>query len=90
MMMNNDPEHITKTAPEFMKAKKWNILYWPNQSPDLKSSFSVTEDKTEGRKTHKQAATEGGCSDGLAKHRQHPNIKIYRFIHGYVSLSTYF
>ena len=31
------------------------------------SSFSVTEDKTEGRKTLKQAAAEGGCSEGLAK-----------------------
>ncbi len=32
--------------------------------------FSVTEDKTEGRKTLKQAATQGGCSEDLAKHLQ--------------------
>ncbi len=29
--------------------------------------FPVTEDKTEDRKTHKHAATQGGCSEDLAK-----------------------
>ena len=28
----------------------------------------ITEDKTEGRKTHKQVATEGSCSKVLTKH----------------------
>ena len=37
------------------------------------SSFSVTEDKTEGRKTLKQAAAEGGCSEDLAEHLQGGN-----------------
>lgn len=32
------------------------------------SRFSVIEDKIEGRKMHKQAAVERGCSDGLVKH----------------------
>lgn len=32
------------------------------------SSFSFIKDKREGRKTHKQSPTEGGCSEGLAKH----------------------
>ena len=37
------------------------------------SYFSLTEDKTEGRKTHKQAATEDGCSKDLAKHLKEGN-----------------
>lgn len=32
------------------------------------STFSFTEDKTKDGKTHKQVASEGGCSGGLAKH----------------------
>lgn len=30
--------------------------------------FSVTEDRNKGRKTHKQAASVGGCRKGLAEH----------------------
>ncbi|CAJ0960558.1 unnamed protein product [Ranitomeya imitator] len=33
--MDNDPKHTAKTTQEFMSAKKWNILQWPSQSPDL-------------------------------------------------------
>ncbi len=33
--------------------------------------ISLAEDKTKGRKTHKQTTTEVSCSKGLAKHRSH-------------------
>ena len=33
--MNNDPKHTTKATQELLKAKKWNVLKWPSQSPDL-------------------------------------------------------
>lgn len=36
--------------------------------PAIDHTFQLTEDKTEGRKTHKQAAIEGGCYEGQAKH----------------------
>ena len=35
---------------------------------DPQACFSLPEDKTEDRKTHKQAATEGSCSKILEKH----------------------
>lgn len=34
------------------------------------STLSVTADKSEGRKSQKQEATEGGCGGGLASHLQ--------------------
>uniref|UniRef100_A0A8C4XER6 Intraflagellar transport protein 122 homolog n=1 Tax=Erpetoichthys calabaricus TaxID=27687 RepID=A0A8C4XER6_ERPCA len=33
--MGNDPKHTAKVTQEFIKAKKWKILEWPSQSPDL-------------------------------------------------------
>ena len=35
IQMDNDPKHTAKATQEFIKAKKWNILEWPSQSPDL-------------------------------------------------------
>ena len=35
MQMDNDPKHTVKATQDFIKAKKWNILEWPSQSPDL-------------------------------------------------------
>ena len=32
--MDNDPKHTVKATKEFFKAKKWNVLQWPSQSPD--------------------------------------------------------
>lgn len=60
--MNTDPKHTTK---EFLKAKKWNDLKWQSQSRDLQHNrvcFSLPEDKTEGRTTHKQAVAKVSCS----------------------------
>uniref|UniRef100_A0A3P9K2C3 Transposase Tc1-like domain-containing protein n=1 Tax=Oryzias latipes TaxID=8090 RepID=A0A3P9K2C3_ORYLA len=35
IQMDNDPKHTAKATQEFIKAKKWNFLEWPSQSPDL-------------------------------------------------------
>ncbi len=35
VQMDNDPKHTAKTIQEFLKVKKWNILQWPSQSPDV-------------------------------------------------------
>ena len=32
-----------------------------------RAGFSLAEDKTEGRRTHKPAVTEGSCNKGLEK-----------------------
>lgn len=33
--MDIDQTRTAKAIQEFLKAKKWDILQWPNQSPDL-------------------------------------------------------
>jgi len=33
--MDNDPKQTTKATKELFTAKKWNVLQWPSQSPDL-------------------------------------------------------
>ncbi len=50
-------------------------------SQSNRACFSVTEDKTEGRKTYKQAATQDGCSEDLAKHLQGGNSE-FGDVHG--------
>ena len=45
------------------------------------SCFSLTEDKSEGRMTHKQAATEDGCSKDLANHLKGGN-SAFGDVHG--------
>ena len=35
VQMANDPKHSAKATQVFFKAKKWNILQWSCQSPDL-------------------------------------------------------
>jgi hypothetical protein len=35
VQMDNDPKHTVKATQCFFKAKKWNVLQWPSQSPDL-------------------------------------------------------
>ena len=35
IQMDNDPKHTAKASQQFYKAKKWKILQWPSQSPDL-------------------------------------------------------
>ncbi len=35
VQIDDDPKHTAKATQEFLKLKKWNILQWPSQSPDL-------------------------------------------------------
>ncbi len=35
VQMDDDPKHTAKATQEFLKEKKWIILQWPSQSPDL-------------------------------------------------------
>ncbi len=65
--------------------------------------ISLAEDKTKGRKTHKQTTTEVSCSKGQAKHHKgvpdlrqslpakfsQQNIKNEHFIYDYIYLSNY-
>ena len=30
-----DPKHTANTTKEFIRGKKWKVLDWPSQSPDL-------------------------------------------------------
>ena len=32
---DNNPKHIAKTTPEWLRGKSLNVLEWPSQSPDL-------------------------------------------------------
>ncbi|CAJ0941103.1 unnamed protein product, partial [Ranitomeya imitator] len=58
MKMDNDPKHKAKATQEFIKAKKWNILEWPSQSPDLnpiEHAFHLLKTKLQTeRPTNKQ------------------------------------
>lgn len=35
MQQDNDPKHTARATKGFLMAKKWKILDWPSQSPDL-------------------------------------------------------
>ncbi|KAG2468420.1 TCB1 transposase, partial [Polypterus senegalus] len=58
IQMDNDPTHIAKATQEFIKAKKWKILEWPSQSPDLNTidhAFHLLKTKLQTeRPTNKQ------------------------------------
>lgn len=73
--MDSDPKLPAKPTQEFLKEKKW-----PSQSRDL---FSVTEDKTESRKSHKQAASEG------RRGRRGRGNTGFIDVHGFQTLSNY-
>ena len=35
MQQDNDPKHTANTTKDFIRDKRWKVLDWPNQSPDL-------------------------------------------------------
>ena len=37
MQHDNDPKHSSKSTKEWLKRKKWRVLEWPSQTPDLNS-----------------------------------------------------
>lgn len=32
---DNDPKHTSNSTKDWLKTKKWRVLEWPSQSPDL-------------------------------------------------------
>ena len=52
VQMDNDPKHTAKATKEIFKAKKWNVLQWPSQSPDLnpiERAFHLLKTKLKGK-----------------------------------------
>lgn len=52
--MDSDPKHTAKATQEFFKTKKWNILQWTSQSPDLnpiEHAFHVLKTKFKAERT---------------------------------------
>ena len=73
VQMDNDPKHTAKATKEFFKAKKWNILQWPSQSPDLnpiEHAFHLLKTKLKGKMPQEQTGTEDSRSRGLGEHHQ--------------------
>lgn len=64
--MDDDPKHTAEITQEFMKAKKWDVLQEPSQSPDLSTTelYSYWSSNWMQR-NHKQAATEFGLREHL-------------------------
>ncbi len=72
VQINDDPKHTAKATQEFLKVRsgvfcngRVNLLI----STRL-SCISLAEDKTKGRKTHKQTTTEVSCSKALEEHQK--------------------
>ncbi len=58
VQMDNDSKHTAKATQDFLNAKKWNIIQWPSQSPDLnpiEHAFQLLKTRLkEERPTNKQ------------------------------------
>ena len=78
IQMDNDPKHTAKATQEFFKAKKWNILQWPSQSPDLNPighAFHLLKTKLKAeRPTNKQQLKTAAARPGKASQRRKPSI----------------
>ena len=73
VQMDNDPKHTAKATKQFFKAKKWNVMQWPSQSPDLNPielAFHLLKTKLKGKCPKNKQELKTVCSGGLAEHHQ--------------------
>ena len=73
VQMDNDPKHTANATKEFFKSKKWNVMQWPSQSPDLNSfehAFHLLKTKLKRKCPKNKQELKTVDSRGLAEHHQ--------------------
>ncbi len=73
VQMDNDPKHTAKATKKFLKGKKWTVMQWPSQSPDLnptEHAFNLLKTKLKGKCPKNKQELKTVASRGLAEHHQ--------------------